>query len=162
MKNEVLPQVKEEHNILRSIKPRKVNWNYHILRGCCLLKHVIEGRIERVRRRRRRHKQLLEDLKVNLRYWNRKAEALDRSRWRTGFGKAVDLAEDSLVIGGDGDARLHIALDSCSYTFPYATCLKWNPYKCGGIQRRLVQSGYSRVFVFTREGSLTKHGNTLL
>jgi hypothetical protein len=112
--------------------------------------------------RRRRHKQLLEHLKVKGRYWNRKEEALDRSRWRTGFGKTVDLAEDILVTGDDGDAPPPVTLDSCSYTFSYATCLKCNPYKCGGIQRRLVQSGYSRVFVFTRKGSLTMHGNTLL
>ena len=114
------------------------------------------------RRRRRRHKQLLEDLKVKRRYWIPKEEALDRSRWRIGFGKAVGQAEDSLVIGDDGGAPLHVNLDSCNYTFPYVTCLKWNPYKCGGIQRRLVQSGYSRVCVFTREVPLTKHGNTLL
>ena len=68
MKNELLPQVEEKDNILRTIKPRKVNWNGHILCGSCHLKHVIEGRIERMRRRRRRHKQLLDDLKVKRRY----------------------------------------------------------------------------------------------
>ena len=139
MKYEVLPQVMEKQIILRKIKPRKFNWDDHILRGSCLLKHGIEGGIERMGRRRRRHKQLLEDVKVKGRYWNRKEEALDRSRRRSGFGKVVDLAEESFVIGDDGDAPLHVTLDSCSYTFPYAPCLKWNPYKCGGIQRRLVQ-----------------------
>ena len=113
-----------------------------------------------MRRRRRRRKQLLDDLNVKRRYWNRKDEALDRSRSRIGFGKAVDLAEDSLGIGDDGDAPLHVTLDSCSYTFPYAKFLMWNPYTRWGIQRRLVQSGYSRVCVFTREVSLTKHRNT--
>jgi hypothetical protein len=50
-----------------------------------------------MRRLRRRHKQLLEDLKVKRKCWNRKEEALDRSRWRTGFEKAVDLAEDNSI-----------------------------------------------------------------
>jgi hypothetical protein len=77
----------------------------------------------------------------------------------------VDLALDGLRVGDDGDdgdALLHVTLGTCSYTFLYATCPNCNPYKCGGVQRRLVQSGYSRVGVFTPEESLTKHGNTLL
>jgi len=69
----------------------------------------------------------------------------------------MDLAEDSLGFGDNGDAPLHITLDCCNYAFPYATCLKWNPDKCWGIQRRLVQSGYSRVCVLTREVSLSRH-----
>jgi hypothetical protein len=47
------------------IKTRKANWIGHILRRNCLLKHVIEGKIERrtevMRRRGRRRKQLLYD-----------------------------------------------------------------------------------------------------
>jgi hypothetical protein len=38
--------VKEETNILRTIKRRKANWFGHSLRRNCLLKHVIEGKIE--------------------------------------------------------------------------------------------------------------------
>ena len=44
---EVLHRVKEERNILHTIKRREVNWIGHILRRNCLLKHVIEGKIER-------------------------------------------------------------------------------------------------------------------
>jgi hypothetical protein len=40
---EVLHRVKEERNILHTIKRRKANWIGHILRTNCLLKHVIEG-----------------------------------------------------------------------------------------------------------------------
>jgi hypothetical protein len=58
----------------------------HILRRNCLLKHVIEGKIERQEDGRRR-KQLLDDLKVRRGYWKLKEEALDRSLWRTRFGR---------------------------------------------------------------------------
>jgi hypothetical protein len=43
---EVLRRVKEERNILHAVKRRKTNWIGHILRRNCLLKHVIEGKIE--------------------------------------------------------------------------------------------------------------------
>jgi hypothetical protein len=56
---EVLHRVKEEMNIVRTIQRRKDNWIGHILRINCLLKHVIEGKLEgrtemTVRRGRRR------------------------------------------------------------------------------------------------------------
>jgi hypothetical protein len=64
MRNEeVLHRVNEEGNILRTIKRRKANWIGHILRRNCLLKHIIEGRIEGTGRRGRRRKQLLDNLK---------------------------------------------------------------------------------------------------
>ena len=43
---EVLQRFKEERNIPRTIKRRKANWIGHILRRNCLLKHVIERKIE--------------------------------------------------------------------------------------------------------------------
>jgi hypothetical protein len=46
VRNEEVLQVKEERNILHTIKTRKANWNGHILRRNCLLKHVIEGKLE--------------------------------------------------------------------------------------------------------------------
>ena len=68
MRNEeVLHRVKEERNIVHTVKRRKVNWIGHTLRRNCLLKYVIEGklegRIEMTVRRGRRRKQLLYDLK---------------------------------------------------------------------------------------------------
>jgi hypothetical protein len=69
---EVLHRVKEERNIVHTVKRRKANWIGHILRRNCLLKHVIdgklEGRIEMTGRRGRRRKQLLYDLKEKRRY----------------------------------------------------------------------------------------------
>ena len=60
---EVLERVKEEMNILQTIKRKKANWIGYILRRNCLIKHVIEGKIEgRVGvagREGRRRKQLL-------------------------------------------------------------------------------------------------------
>jgi hypothetical protein len=38
-------------------------------------------------RRGRRRRQLLEDLKERRGYWKLKAEALDRTLWRTRFGR---------------------------------------------------------------------------
>jgi hypothetical protein len=43
---EVLRRVKEERNILHTVKRRKANWIGHILRRNCLLKHGIEGKLE--------------------------------------------------------------------------------------------------------------------
>jgi replicative superfamily II helicase len=64
---EVLHRVKVERNILHTIKRRKIDWIGHILCRNCLLKHVvegkIEGRIEVTIRQGRRRKQLLDDLK---------------------------------------------------------------------------------------------------
>jgi hypothetical protein len=88
---EVLHRVKEERNIVQTIQRRKANWIGHILHRNCLLKHVIEGKlegkIEMMGRRGRRRKQLLDDLKEKRRYWNLKEEALDCILWRTRFGR---------------------------------------------------------------------------
>ena len=43
---EVLRRVKEDRNVRHTIKRRKANWIVHTLRRKCLLKRVIEGKIE--------------------------------------------------------------------------------------------------------------------
>jgi hypothetical protein len=43
---EVLHRLDEERNILQTIKRRKATCIGHILRKNCLLKHVVEGKIE--------------------------------------------------------------------------------------------------------------------
>ena len=53
--------VKEKRNILHTKIWRKVKWIGHSFLCNCLLKHVIEGKIEGTRRRKRRHKQLFDD-----------------------------------------------------------------------------------------------------
>jgi hypothetical protein len=47
----------------------------------------LEGRIEMTGRRGRRRKQLLDDLKEKRRYWKLREEALDRTQWKTRFGR---------------------------------------------------------------------------
>ena len=88
MRNEeVSRRVKGDRNILHTIKIRKANWIGYILRWNCLLQHVIEGklegRIEVTGRRRRRGKNLLDDLKEKRGYWKLIKEALERTLLRT-------------------------------------------------------------------------------
>ena len=80
MRNEdVLLRVNEQRNVLYEIRKRKAIWIGHILRRNCLLKQVIEGKIkgemEVTRRRRRRHKKLLDDLKDRRGYFHLKGES---------------------------------------------------------------------------------------
>jgi hypothetical protein len=60
-------RVKEERNILQTIKRKKENWAGHILHRNCLLKHGIEGKVEGkievTGRRRRRRMRLLDNRK---------------------------------------------------------------------------------------------------
>jgi hypothetical protein len=56
-------QSRRNANNLGTIKRRQANWIVHILRRNCLLKHVIEGKIEGKRRRGKIHKQVLDILK---------------------------------------------------------------------------------------------------
>ena len=90
MRNEeVLLRVNEQRNILHEIRKWKADWIGHILRRNCLLKQVIEGKIkgemEVTRRRGRRLKKLLDDLKDKRRYSHLKEEALDRTMWGNRF-----------------------------------------------------------------------------
>jgi hypothetical protein len=68
----------------------KASWIGHVLGRNCLLKHVIEGKIEGwtevTGRRGRRCKRLLDDLKRNRRYCKLTEEAPDHTMWRTRFG----------------------------------------------------------------------------
>ena len=88
---EVLLTVKEQRNILHEISKRKANWIGHIFRRNCLLQRVIEGKIkggiEVTGRRGRRRRRRLDDLKEWKGYSHLKEEALDRTVWRTRFGR---------------------------------------------------------------------------
>jgi hypothetical protein len=63
---EVSHTVREERNVVQTIKRRKAHWIGHTLRRNCLLNHVaegkIQGRIEVRRIRRTRRRQLLDVL----------------------------------------------------------------------------------------------------
>ena len=86
---EVLHRVKEERNILHTIKRRKSHWIGHILHRNCLLKHILKERWQDRgdEKQGRRRKQLLDGLKETTGYCELKEEALDHTLWRTGFGR---------------------------------------------------------------------------
>ena len=90
VRNEVLQRVEEERIIVQIIQEGRLIGLFTLCRKCHL-KHVIEGKIEGrlevLGRRGRRHKWLLNDLKEKKEYWKLKKEALDRCLWRTHFGR---------------------------------------------------------------------------
>jgi len=92
---EVLHRVEEVRNILHTVNRRKANWIGHILCRNCLLEHVIEGKVEGrmevTERLGRRRMQILSDVKEKRGYWKLKEEALDRTVWRTGFGRGYEI-----------------------------------------------------------------------
>jgi len=69
-KEEVLLRVNEQRNILQEIRKRKANCIGHIWCRYWLARHFIEGkveaRIEVTRRRGRRRRRLLNDLKIRI------------------------------------------------------------------------------------------------
>jgi hypothetical protein len=77
---EVLLRVSEQRNILHEIRKRKSNSIGHILRRNCLLKHIIEGKIEEgikvTERQGKRRKQPQDDLKEIRRCRKLKEDAL--------------------------------------------------------------------------------------
>ena len=85
-------RVNERRNILHEIRKPKTNWFGHILLSNCLLQQVIEGKIkgqiEVTRRRERRRKTLLDDLKDKRGCCKLKEEGLDRTLWRNHFGRS--------------------------------------------------------------------------
>jgi len=91
VRNEVLLRVKEQRNILHEIRKRKAKWIGHILRRNCLVQRVTEGKIQRgievTRRRGRRRRKLLDDLKERRGHSHLNEEALDRTVWRADFGR---------------------------------------------------------------------------
>ena len=81
----------QQGNFIDVIRKRKANWTGHILRRNCLLQQVIGGKIkgqkEVTRRRGRRRKKLLDDLKDRRGYCKLEEEALDRTMWMNHFGR---------------------------------------------------------------------------
>jgi hypothetical protein len=88
--DKVLQRVKEDKNVLQTIKTRNDHWFGHILCRNCFLKHVaeenIEGRKKVKGRRGRGRKKLLDDLKEKTGYRKLKEEAMDRTLWKGRFG----------------------------------------------------------------------------
>jgi hypothetical protein len=85
---EALHRVKQERNILHTIKEERLIRGAHLHRNR-LIKDVIDGkivgRIQVTGRQGRRRKQLPDALKANRIYWKLKDEALDSSLSRSSF-----------------------------------------------------------------------------
>ena len=96
---EMLRIVKEERGFLHTMKWRNANWIGHTLLRNCLIKHVIERRIDGTRRRGKRSKLLLGDLKKNRRYWNLYETALDCTLWtELALEEATDCRSTEVVV----------------------------------------------------------------
>ena len=104
---EVLLRVNEQRNVLHEIRKRKANWIGHVLRRNCFVKHIIEGKIKGqikvTRRRGRRRKKLLDDLKDRRGYCQLKEEALDRAMWRNRFGRGFGPVVCQITSDDDDD-----------------------------------------------------------
>jgi hypothetical protein len=99
---EVSRRVREERNIVHTVKRGKANWIGHILGRNYLLKDVHDGKIEgivKIAGRRRRRKQLLDNLNEESVYWKLMEKALDRTLWSSSFG------------GGHGPAVRHYEMN---------------------------------------------------
>ena len=88
------------YNMLCTIKKSEAKWFGHILSRNCLLKRLIdgkiEGRIEVMRRRGGRCKEILDDLKGQRRCWKFKEEAPDRLPCGTRVEGTTGLSRDRL------------------------------------------------------------------
>ena len=123
MNSELLRRITEAKNILHTINRRKanlkikINWFCPILHRNCLLKHVIERRIEDTRKRGRRRKQLLDDIKEKRRYWKLKDGAVDFSGVPRNFVRGVQqiqLRTERTGIWGDGSPLVRGFAGSCN------------------------------------------------
>jgi hypothetical protein len=87
----VLQRVKEDRSVLHTIKEWKANWFGHVLHRYCLLKHVvegkIEGRIEVAGRRGRKRKKLRMTwrTKEDTGNWmrNTRSHSVENSLWKS-------------------------------------------------------------------------------
>ena len=90
---EALLRASEQRNILHEIRIWKAKWIGHIPRRNWLIRQVIEGKIkgemEVTRRRGRRPKKLLDDLRKGRGYCHLKEEALNCTMWRNCFGGGI-------------------------------------------------------------------------
>jgi hypothetical protein len=77
----------EEKSTVQTVKRRKTNWIGHMLRRNCLLKHVIEGKIEGRIEVTGRRGSSLSSYCMTLKKGELKEETLAGAVWETFFGK---------------------------------------------------------------------------
>jgi hypothetical protein len=131
---EVLHRVKEERNIIRTVKRRKDNWIGHILCSSCLLEQTakgkIEGGIQMMGRPGRRRKQLLDDLKEMKECWNLKEEALDCTVSRIHFGRGCGPVVRQTAV------RLVKPVHSSRMLVPTFQSTRRHIQKCGNLSNK--------------------------
>jgi len=78
--------VQEQRSLMQVIKQRQANWTEHALRHDCLLKTVLEGKMERKRPRGKPRRKMLdllmEQKEKKISYEELKREAQSRIGWR--------------------------------------------------------------------------------
>ena len=77
-----MKRVKERRSLIEMIVRRKKNWIGHVLRGCGMLKEIIEGRFERKRSRGRKRIGMLDSLLKGENFEIMKRRTIDRIAWR--------------------------------------------------------------------------------
>jgi hypothetical protein len=88
--NDVSNKVKEERNVLHTIKLQKAKWNGHILHRKCLLKHAIEGKMGGMKIRARRCMQLLDACKEKRSHEIERESIISHSRGRARSGRGYE------------------------------------------------------------------------
>jgi hypothetical protein len=92
-KEEVLHRVNQNGNIVQTISRKRANWIGYILFRNCLLKHVIEGKVEgRIQvtgRQGGRRKQLLDNLKEKERILEVKTRSTRSQSLENSLGKSL-------------------------------------------------------------------------
>jgi hypothetical protein len=116
---DVLSTVMDERSILHTVKGRNANWIGPILGRNCLLKHVMEGKLEGTGRRGRRCEQLLDNRKEISGYWKLNEETTRSHSQRNSLFKRVYGPVVTLYVGDDDDSdgREYCCVNkiSCSY-----------------------------------------------
>ena len=91
----VLELVGESRSLVETVIKRKKKWIGHVVRGCGVMKVVIEGRMEGKRPRGRKRKGMLDELLEEQPYEKLKRMAEDREYWRRWMPRTCLLAEHS-------------------------------------------------------------------
>jgi hypothetical protein len=138
--------------ILHEISKRKANWIGHIFRRNCLLRQVIEGKIkgeiEVTRRRGRRRRKLLDDLKERRGYPHLKEEALDRTMWRARFGRGF-----RPLVGQTTKWMNAKCIYKAKPTNKYTVSCRLN-WDCEGAFKQITYNDCSKNFNYTRRRKL--------
>ena len=95
-------ELKQDRKILSVIHVKRTEADGigHVLRMNCLLKRVIEGKLERMRRRGKRPKQPQDEVKAKRRYLSlEEEEELDDALWSSRLGRRCGPVGDTAQIG---------------------------------------------------------------